>query len=138
MIIAKVREYFLHCPILDEFTKLNINYLGAEAKDYTIDPVPAESIIKKYVDGGAIKQYIFVFASREFYGNDTMQNIESSGFYEKLSSWIEEQNKIGNLPELKGGKKPIELSISTSGYLFGASEDSARYQIQMRLTYYEE
>ena len=138
MIIEKIREYFLNCPILDEYARLSIDFLGVEPTQYTIEGQPVNPVIQKYVDGGALKQYVFVFGSREYYGADVLQNIENSGFFERFAEWVEEQSEKGNLPELEGNKQAISMEVLTSGYLFSASEDNARYQIQMRLIYYEE
>lgn len=138
MIIKQIRRYFLDCPLIDRYSKINVDYLGVEAVDYTIDSIPVEPILKQYVDGGALKQYLFVFGSREYYGDDTLQNMENSGFYQVFSEWIEEQNNIGNLPLLSEGKEATSIEVISSGYLFDASESSARYQIQLRLTYYED
>lgn len=138
MIIDKIREYFLKCPLIDELARINVDYLGVDPVEYTIDSVPSETIIKQYVDGGGLKQYVFVFGSREYYGSDTLQNIENSGFYEKFSEWIENQSDIGNLPLLEGEKRSVKIEVLTSGYLFDTSEENARYQIQMRLVYYED
>jgi len=138
MIIEKIREYFLDCPILDEYARLNIDFLGVEPTQYTIEGQPVNPVIQKYVDGGVLKQYVFVFGSREYYGADVLQNIENSGFYEQFSSWLDEQSEKGNLPKLEGGKKALKIEALTTGYLFNASEDNARYQIQCRLIYYEE
>ncbi|HUM44086.1 MAG TPA: hypothetical protein PKI14_14180 [Fervidobacterium sp.] len=138
MIIEKIREYFLNCPILDEYARLNIDFLGVEPTQYTIEGQPVDPVIQKYVDGGALKQYVFVFGSREYYGADVLQNIENSGFFERFAEWVEEQSEKENLPELEGNKQAISMEVLTSGYLFSASEDNARYQIQMRLIYYEE
>lgn len=138
MIIEKIRDYFLDCPLLDELARLNVDYLGVDPTQYTIDSVPTTSIVKSYVDGGALKQYVFVFGSREYYGADVLQNLENSGFYERFSSWIEEQNELSNLPKLSNGRNSEKLEVLTSGYLFDASEDNARYQLQCRLIYYED
>lgn len=137
MIIESIRNYFLSCPLIDEESKINVDYLGIEAVEYTIDSVPAEKVIKTYVGGDTLNQYVFVFGSREYYGSDTLQNIENSGFYEKFSKWIEEQSKLGNLPVLSGNKKAMKMETLTSGYLFDITESLARYQIQIRLVYYE-
>lgn len=124
--------------MIDEHSKINVDYLGVGAVEYSIDPVPSDSIIKTYVDGGALKQYMFAFGSREYYGDDTLQNMDNSGFYQVFSDWVDKQNKKGNLPVLSEGKQAIKLETVTSGYLFHADESSAKYQIQMRLTYYED
>lgn len=138
MIIDSIRDYMLNCPVLDAYAKLNVDFLGTQPTEYTIDSQPTTSIVKQYVDGSAIKQFVFAFGSREYYGPDVLQNIENSGFYEELSEWFDEQSKIGNLPTLKDGKKAIKIEALTTGYLFDATEDNARYQIQARLIYYEE
>lgn len=138
MIINKVREYFLKCPLIDKESQINVDYLGVDKVQYTIDSVPVEPILKKYVDGGALKQFVFVFGSREYYGSSVLQNMENSGFYQNFSKWIEEQNKKLILPELENGLKSISLEATTQVYLFDSTEDNARYQIQCRLTYYED
>lgn len=137
MIIQAIRRYFISCDVLDELRAINVDYLPADDLAYTIDPVPSDTIIKRYVDGGKLKQYQFVIASREIYGNNVIQNIENSGFYERLSDWIDQQNNSRNLPKLTNGKTSQKIEVLTSGYLFNATETKARYQIQLRLIYYE-
>lgn len=97
----------------------------------------ADPLIKEYVDGGKVKQYVFAFGSREYYGADVLQNLENSGFYDEFASWIEEQSNKGNLPTLTGNRSPMRMEVLTNGYLFAADEKHARYQIQLRLVYYE-
>lgn len=138
IIIDKVRDFIAKCPLLDEFARLNVDYLGPNATEYTIDSVPTDEILKKYVDGGTLKQYIFVFASREYYGPDVLQNIENSGFYEKFSDWLEEKTEEGDFPLLEGNKSANSIEAISSGYLLSATEDTGSYQIQIRLTYYED
>ena len=60
MIIEKVREYFIGCPLIDRDKRIRVDYLGVEEVEYTIDSVPVEPIIQKYADGGALKQFVFV------------------------------------------------------------------------------
>lgn len=138
MIIEKVREYFLKCPLIDKKTQINVDYLGVNSVEYTIDSVPVEPILNKYVDGGALKQFVFVFGSRQYYGADVLQNMDNSGFYQVFYEWLDEQNNIGNLPLLSNGKVAKSIEAITQGYMFDSSEESARYQIQVRLTYYED
>ena len=138
MIIDSIRTYFLGCPLLENFAKLNVDFLGIDPTEYTIDSQPTSPVIKRYADGGTLKQYIFVFGSREYYGPDTLQNLENSGFYEQFSDWVEQQSNMGNLPILSENRRPLFMEVLTTGYLFDASEDNARYQIQCRLVYYED
>ena len=136
MIIKALMEYIATCPYLYEFNKgINVDYLDNDSTTYSIEEVPCNPIIKKYLDGSSKKQYDFIFASRESYGADVFQNIENSGFYEDFSNWIEEESLKGNLPSLEGNKESLEIKVSTTGYAFQTDDNSARYQIQLKLIY---
>lgn len=136
MIIKALMEYISTCPYLYEFNKgINVDYLDNDSTTYSIEEVPCNPIIKKYLDGSSKRQYDFIFASRESYGADVFQNIENSGFYEDFSNWIEQENAQGNLPILGVNKEAVELKVSTTGYAFQTDENSARYQIQLKLIY---
>lgn len=55
------------CPLLDEDGKVRVNFLGETPIEYVIEEVPAEPIVKRYVDGSSIRQVLFIFASRDEY-----------------------------------------------------------------------
>ena len=138
MIINSIRDFMRQCPLLEGNRRINVDYLPNNPVEYSIDAIPSNTVVKKYTSGGAIKQFIFVFASKEYYGSDVLTNIENSGFYEDLSNWIETKSKRGELPQLSKGRESISMEVLDSGYLFQADEDMARYQMQLRLTYYED
>lgn len=138
-IIQAVREYMMSCPLLSEFNRgINVDFLEESIDSYTIEETPHEPILKRYVDGSSIRQYEFLFASRESYGPEVFQNLENNGFYEQFSEWIEEQNTLGNLPIMANSLLPQKIECVTNGYAFQTDEDKARYQIQMRLTYFKQ
>lgn len=138
MIIKALRDYISQCPYLYEFNKgINIDYLDNDSTTYSIEEVPCEPIIKRYINGDTKRQYDFIFASRESYGADVFQNIENSGFYEDFSSWIEEESLKGKLPSLEGNRESLEIRVSTTGYAFQTDDNSARYQIQLKLIYFQ-
>ena len=138
MIIKALRDYISQCPYLYEFNKgINVDYLDNDSTTYSIEEVPCEPIIKRYINGDTKRQYDFIFASRESYGADVFQNIENSGFYEDFSSWIEEESSKGNLPSLEGNRESLEIKVSTTGYAFQTDDNSARYQIQLKLIYFQ-
>ena len=136
MIIKALMEYISTCPYLYEFNKgINVDYLDNDSTTYSIEEVPCDPIVKRYINGDTKRQYDFIFASRESYSDDVLQNIENSGFYEDFLNWIEQENAQGNLPILEGNKEAVELKVSTTGYAFQTDENSARYQIQLKLIY---
>lgn len=140
MIIKALRDYIRTCPHLDTFNnaiRVNVNYLEPEADTYSIEEVPIEPILKKYVNGDSIRQYAFIFTSREPYGIDVLQNIDNSGFYEKFADWIEKQNNNEIFPLLDNGLEALEIKVTSTGYAFAVTEDTAQFQIQLRLKYFK-
>ncbi len=138
MIIDSLRNYIRQCPHLDTFNnaiKVNVNYLEPSPDTYSIEEIPVEPILKKYINGDSIRQYAFIFASREPYGADVLQNIDNSGFYERFASWIESNNDNELFPTLDTGLEALEIKVTSTGYAFGVTESTAEYQIQLRLKY---
>lgn len=138
-IIESIRNFIKQCPFLEEFegaVRIGVDYLDSEATTYSIEKVPCNPIIKKYVDGSSKRQEQFIFASRESYGEDIFNNLDNINFYEKFASWIEENNDNENLPILDN-KEALSLELTSNGYAFQTDIDKAQYQIQMRLIYME-
>ncbi|MDU1313937.1 MAG: chloramphenicol resistance protein [Clostridium septicum] len=140
MIIKALRDYIRTCPHLDTFNnaiKVNVNYLEPYADTYSIEEVPIEPIVKKYVNGDSIRQYAFIFTSRKPYGVDVLQNIDNSGFYEKFADWIEDNNNNDIFPLLDNKLEPLEVKVTSTGYAFAVTEDTAQFQIQLKLKYFK-
>lgn len=138
MIIDALRNYIRNCPHLDTFNnaiKVNVNYLEGNPDTYSIEEVPINPIVRKYVNGDSIRQYAFIFTSREPYGIDVLQNIDNSGFYEKFADWIENNNDKGIFPLLDNGLESLSIEVTSTGYAFAVTEDTAQFQIQLRLKY---
>jgi hypothetical protein len=116
---------------------LLVDCLGSEPIGYTVETVPCNPIYRQYTDGTCMKQFLFLFASREYYGEDVNKNIENLGFYEHFSDWIFENNYNDIVPDLDG-RIAISVEVLTGGYAFDTDANTARYQIQLRLLYEEE
>lgn len=134
-IIKGIRDFILTFPDLSKFALLNVDYLSGNPAEYTIDHVPSEIIIEEDITGDSTRQFLFVFASRESYGQDALKNMANSGFYEKFESWLSEQNNKKNFPKLGNNQTPTEIEALGLGYLFENDDNTARYQIQCRLIY---
>ena len=135
-LIECVRDYIMEYPDLKDGCLL-VDFLGDQAIEYSVETVPCNPMFKQYTDGGCMKQFLFLFASREFYSADVNQCIENLSFYENFESWIRANNLAGLLPDLDG-RTPVAIEVLTDGYAFDADSSTARYQIQLRLLYYEE
>lgn len=135
-LIDIVRLYILTCPFLSD-GRVNVDYIGTDM-GYSIDPLPCDPIIQRYMDGGAKKQFQFAFSSQEEYDQDARINIENSGFFQSFEEWLEQQSFNGNLPELEEKKNPISIETLNSGYLYDINEEKAKYRIECRLIYTQE
>lgn len=140
MIIESIRNYMRNLECLDTFNnaiRVNINYLEENPDTYSIEEVPINPIIKKYINGDSIRQYAFIFTSREPYGVDILTNIDNSGFYEKLADEIERNNENEIFPLLDDGLEPLKIEVTSTGYAFAVTEDTAQFQIQLKLKYFK-
>ena len=136
-IIESIRDFILTCDFLQNW-KVNVDHLDVNMS-YSIDVLPANPIVKRYADGGCVKQLLFAFTSKEEYDGDARTGIENSGFYQKFEEWIWEKSRKGNLPALSNPKQ-IAISLETiqNGYLYDADTDLGQYQIICALKYEQE
>lgn len=136
-IIQAVVDYVTACPLLSE-GYMRVDNLGPEPVEYGIAVLPNTPIVKKYVDGSSIRQYLFAVTSREYYSIDMLSNIANSEFYEDLADWFEKQNKEGHFPDLGTGKEVQRMELVTPGYLYSTDRKTARYQLEIRIIYFKE
>lgn len=136
-IIEAIRAFIITCPFLENW-RVNVDYLG-ESMNYSVDPLPCDPVLGKYVDGGKKKQFQFSLSSKEEYDVDARVNIENSGFYQKFEEWLEKQAELGVLPELLNDKQQATaIETLNSGYLYDAEGKLAQYRIECRLIYEQE
>lgn len=134
--IEKIKDYFIqNIQLAQEFENILVDFIGNEAITYTIEPVPVEPVIRPYTDGSSLRQYVFQFGSREYYDNGVAQNIENLDFYERFKNEIETKNKNGVLPEVEGIQS---IECLTDGTIQDVQNGTAKYIIQMRITYLKE
>ncbi len=122
------------CDLLDG-DKLNVDFLPDELATYSVDVVPVTPILKRYLDGSSRRQFLFVLSTRTYYGTLYRQQLDNLAFFEDFEEWLDAQNRIKNFPDLGDGRVGQKLEVTTSGYAFAPQTDSARYQIQCKLTY---
>ena len=114
-----------------ETPKIFVDYIAEHPTTYEIQFTPSATWVRKYVDGGGIKQVNFVIRSVEDYSTmDMTQNISNINFYEQLEEWL-----IETPPEIQGW---IKVEPLTGGYIFDVSptQGYATYQMQCRILYY--
>lgn len=137
-IIEALRAYIITCPHIGADQPVLIDYLGTEVTGTTLEPLPCDPVFRQYTDGGCLRQFQFLFASREIYTADVQQCAANQAFYERFAAWIRAQNDAGSLPDLGEGRTTFALEILSNGYVLSEDTETARYQIQLRLIYEEE
>lgn len=119
--------------------RLGVDFLPEQAKSWSVYSVPGPENVKQYLDGSAVRQFDFILASRFFSGDQITQNTDNLEWYEDFSAWVRQQNqRQKHLPQLSAGRTAQRVQVTTSGYPFQMAENGmARYQIQLKMTYYE-
>lgn len=132
--ISKIRQYFFNLGIIDENSNINVDFLSNEPIEYVIEPIPVEPVIRQYADGSSLRQFVFQFGSREYFGADVIQNMKNTEFYEDFSELIGDNNRKGVLPKINGIQS---IECLNNGTINEDNTDNAKYVIQMRITYYK-
>lgn len=139
-VIEAVRKFIQdNCPFLEELDELfpvvNLDKLEEVPASYSIESVPSEPVVKRYMNGDSVRKLTFYLCSRNLY--DVQENADTSEFYEKFADWLEECNSEGNFPVLDGGKRAQKFVANTGGYVNDTAGTLAQYQIQCELRYYK-
>ena len=111
---------------------INIDYLGSDADEYSIEKISCEPVIKQYIDGSTIRQYQFALTSIKFYDSNYSINMENNDFYELFEQWIKKQNDANNFPDIEGA---YAIEVTQDSSLETKETDTAKYQIQLRVLY---
>lgn len=137
--IEAIRSYIQSCPAIQESShRVNVDWLDKKAKSLAIETTPMQPIVKSYINGDAIKQFGFIIATRSAYSQDLQQNTANVALFEAIAKWLKQQSISGNLPDLGDGKQVQKIEALTDGYAYQTDIDTARYQMQCRVVYYEE
>jgi len=141
-IMEGIRDFVKECPHLQTYLEalkrdVNVEHLEEDDKSYSIESEPIKPVVKRYLDGSAVKQFAFVFASREAYGREVLENLENCGFYEDFADWIEECDANKKYPDIGEGREVTKLAVTTTPYVFDTSMTTAKYQIQVLMRYYQ-
>ena len=118
--------------------RLDVDFLDEDIDTYSIDTIPCEEVLKRYKDGGKLKQFQFAVSSRRAYEQNIKNNLSNLQFFEDLTTWVENKARSRQLPAMDKGRTAQKIVVTSTAYPFIVSEDGkARYQIQMRLEYYQ-
>ena len=134
--ITKLRNYLFN--IITEI-KNNSNYqinaymLSNDINNYSLDKIPTESTVERWITGVEIHQDTYYLRSRMSYSQDVINNLENIGFFEQFEEKIKSNNEKDILPDIDGIEKIECLNPGT----MVANQDgkTAEFEIQLRIRY---
>lgn len=134
----QMRAWFRSCPAISQSNRFRVDYLAENPTEYSLFAVPSSIAYHENVLGESVPNDLqtvdYIFASKETYGADIQQNLANLGFYDAIVAWIIEQNNLRNYPEISGGVVKSIVPTLTA-YPAEVGSDSAKYQIQIKMTY---
>lgn len=132
-----LRAWFAACPVLKD-GYLGVDYLGDKATQYGIFPTTSQLITRTDILGNVylapVQEENYIFASVDEYSADVVKALEAHGFFQAVIAWMMEQNARKAFPARQDGTI-ISVLPSTPQYLFSATANTARYQIQFKVKY---
>ena len=136
--ISKVRNYLF--DIIDDLTnskkyQINANMLSNDINNYSLDKIPSDKVVEKWIIGTTIEKDIYSFRSRLSYSQDTINNLKNIGFFEEFESIIKSNNEEGVLPNIQGIESIECLNCGTLNSVDGSE---ATFDIQIQITYRDE
>ena len=134
--ITKLRDYLFN--IINTLTtnrsyQINADMLG-KVGDFSLDKIPTNSTIEKWIIGFEIHKDIYSFRSRKSYSQDTINNLKNIGFFEQFENIIKSNNEEGILPDITGIESIECLNCGTLNSVDGTQ---ATFNIQIQITYRE-
>ncbi len=135
--ISKLRLYLF--TIIDNLTnssnsQINADMLSNDINNYSLDKIPTASTSERWITGDEIHRDVYSFRSILAYSQDTINNLDNIGFYEKFEKIIKENNEAQILPDIEGIES---IECLNCGTLINTATNSAEFNIQIQITYRE-
>lgn len=127
-----IKEFIETCPLLKN-GKVNVDYIKDKPQSYSIDETPVDPVLQNFADGGRRIQIQFDFSIQANFS--VLENIKNSKFCDDFTTWIKEQDKIGNLPKIGG---ICWIKCIGRGTILQTTETTAIYVIPMQVVYDED
>ena len=136
--IDGLRQWFRQCPLLSKNNRFGADYLSENPTEYAIYASPSTLRYRENVLGESILEdrqtQNYIVATRKNYGSDVKQNSDNLAFFTGLIAWMIEQNNARNFPRIEEGRVTAIVPTLTA-YPAQVGSDSAKYQIQIQITY---
>lgn len=136
--ISKIRAYLMSVIdmlLTDDKYQINANMLSSDPINYSLDKIPEESTIERWVMGTNLCRDVYSFRSRVEYSQDAIVNLKNVGFFEVFEQIIKTKNKNKELPDIDGIES---IECLNCGSMTNANTNTAVFDIQIQVTYRKE
>lgn len=131
--INKLRLYLWN--VVNNVININVDMLAEDVNNYSLDRIPRQSQVNKWVIGTTKRVDLYSFRGRLPYSQDTQNNLSNIAFFEEFEKTIAENNEKGILPEIDGIEK---IECLNTGSLNNANTRTGEFDIQIQITYRSE
>lgn len=134
MIVEGLKKYF------EEFSGVNrvrTAFLSENPPDYAIYPEGKETVIKKYVSGDMLCQFVFSFRARMTYNKKDEETKEFCILFENLADWVKEKSDMNYFPSIGYENEMQNLEALDSGKIRNTGVSDCVYEMRFKATYYK-
>lgn len=132
--ISKLRQYLFGVveAINTNCKQINADMLPNDIDNYSLDKIPVQTLVERWITGLEIHRDLFSFRSRCAYSNDVINNLLNIGFFEMFENVIREKNKNGDLPDIEGIQS---IECLNCGTMVDNESNTSEFDIQLQITY---
>ena len=133
--ITNLRTYLFGVieTINADYEQINVNFLSNDINNYSLDKIPTDSVVERWITGYELHRDVYSFRSRMNYSADVISNLENIGFYETFEKIIADKNKLRELPDIEGIQT---IQCLNCGSLNNANTNTAEFDIQIQIEYF--
>lgn len=134
-----IRSLMLTCPFITVSPlDMHIDQIAPEPLNYSIESIPSDPVLKKYLNGDTIRSFPFALTARRNFIMEEDREA-NSGSYEKVALWMEDLSRKRKLPPMDAGQTPQKLQATGCTYVAETADDgdSAIYVMQAQLIFYQ-
>ena len=139
--IKAMQEWLKTCPLvagqLGSNVAFHIDYLPERTAQFSIEDAPGDPVLASFFSGKR-KAKDDVLSRRMESSEGIAEQSANSGFWDALADWIEAQGDAHRLPDQGEGRTAERVAGTNSGYIITSEDGTCRFQIQIRLEYYQQ
>lgn len=132
--IAKLQEYLVNVinDITQKNNKINISVLPKDVNSYSIDKIPTDTEVERWITGIEIHRDVYDFRTRKDFSYDDINNLKNIGFFEIFEEKIREHNNNKILPDIDGIES---IECLNCGSQESANTGTAEFSIQVQIKF---